>query len=549
MSAILIVGASGLFGSRLTEQLAAATGFDLILAGRDAAKAAGLLRKIGSRSRFQRFDRIRPDAALLRSLAPLAVIDAAGPFQDSSLALPKACIAAGIAYIDLADARNFVAAIPSLDAAALAAGIAVISGVSSTPALSHAVIDHFTAGWSRRDAILVAIAPGNRAPRGLSVIKAILSYVGHPVRVLREGRWAEAPGWSRNERVEIEGVGQRPVALCETPDLDLLALRYGPRVRAEFKAGLELALMHHGLRLLSVLRAIRLLPPPETLARPLRTIASALSPFGSDVGGMVVKVSGCDAEGRPKRMTWSLAARAGIGPNIPVLPAVALVERLLAGAVPAGARAAAGELRYAEILNHLNRLGVETHVAVEDLGPPFQFQTALGKAWDRLPAITRLIHTTDPSVILDGEAEVEGAESRAGWLIARAFGFPEAAAQAPVRVVIENDGTGERWARHYPTRTMRSYMTNADAAQGTIDEHMGPFRFRLKLAGGAEGINLIPAGVSWRGLPLPLWLLPAITATERASGDGRHLYDVRVALKPFGRLVHYKGWLRPDPPS
>jgi hypothetical protein len=87
-------------------------------------------------------------------------------------------------------------------------------------------------------------------------------------------------------------------------------------------------------------------------------------------------------------------------------------------------------------------------------------------------------------------------------------------------------------------------MTNADGTRGTIEEHMGPFRFRLRLKGSAAGIDLIPEGVSWHGLPLPLWFLPAIDATERASADGRHLFDVRIALQPFGRLVHYRGWLR-----
>ena len=74
---------------------------------------------------------------------------------------------------------------------------------------------------------------------------------------------------------------------------------------------------------------------------------------------------------------------------------------------------------------------------------------------------------------------------------------------------------------------------------------MGPFHFRLRLVGSPDGIDLVPEAVSFRGLTLPLWILPAITATERASADGKHLFDVRVSLPPFGRLVHYRGWLKP----
>lgn len=546
MARVLVVGASGVFGSRLVEQLALTGGHEIVLAGRDAGKAARLLDMLRERkiaASFVALDRAGPDVAQLRSIAPDVVVDAAGPFQHGSLALPKACIGAGVNYLDIADARDFVSSIRQLDAAARAAKVCVLSGASSTPALSHAVIDKFTQGWLRRDAISVAIMPGNRTPRGLSVVQAILSYAGRPVRVFREGHWQEAAGWSLDETFSLPGLGTRHAALCDTPDLDLLTERYAPRIRAEFRGGLELGILHHGLRALSWLRSKGVLPFAERLARPLRAIAESLDRFGTDAGGMVVEVTGRDAEDRPARLCWSLVARRGIGPNIPVLPALALVEQL--PSVAAGARPAAGEIDYDAILNHLNRLGVETQVTREEIGPPFQFQTALSEAWRRIPAITRAIHTVDPSIILEGEAEVEGARTAIGRLIAKVFGFPEGAAHVPVRVVIENDGKGEHWARIYPTRTMRSYMTNADAALSTIEEHMGPFRFVLKLVGTEQGIDLIPVRVSWHSLPLPLWLLPAVDATERASADGRHLFDVRVSLRPFGLLVHYRGWLRP----
>ena len=548
MKSIMIVGASGVFGSRLVEQLAAGS-YDLILAGRDARKAADLMATLRARNtpvRFEIFDRTKPDTVRLRALGPLVIVDAAGPFQNSSLALAEAAIAAGIHYVDLADARDFVARIHELSDGARAAGVTVISGASSTPALSHAVIDQMVRGWSRIDSILVAISPGNRAPRGVSVVSAILSHVGKPVKVFREGRMSEAFGWSLNEKIEIAGVGTRHVALCDTPDLDLLVSRYNPRIAAEFKAGLELGVMHRGLRLLGFLRSRKLLPPLALFARPIRFIASLFGRFGSDRGGMFIRVMGKDGKNQSVRACWSLAAGQGIGPTVPALPALALIQRIaVGGPLLPGAYAAAGHVHYDEMMNHLNRLGIETQMSVE-APPTLQlFERALGAAWRDLPEITRRIHMTDPSVILAGEAQVEGAENAAGRFIARIFGFPEGARDVPVKVVIESDGETERWARHYPTRTMRSVMTAADPAHSTVEERMGPFHFRLRLAGSRDGIDLVPEAVSFRGLTLPLWILPAITATERASADGRHLFDVHVSLPPFGRLVHYRGWLKP----
>ena len=415
MKSIMIVGASGVFGSRLVEQLVATGSYDLVLAGRDARKAANLMTSLRARNkpvRFEVFDRTKPDPVRLRALAPLVIVDAAGPFQNSSLALAEAAIAAGVHYIDLADARDFVARIHELSDAASAAGVTVISGASSTPALSHAVIDQMVRGWSRIDSILVAISPGNRAPRGLSVVSAILSRVGEPMKVYREARMAEAFGWSLNERIEIAGVGTRHVALCDTPDLDLLVSRYSPRIAAEFKAGLEFGVMHRGLRLLGFLRSQKLLPPLALLARPIRFIASLFDRYGSDRGGMFIRVTGKYGKNQSVRACWSLAAGQGVGPTVPALPALALIQRIAAGSpLMPGAYAAAGHVHYDEMMGHLKRLGIETQMSVEALPTLQLFERALGTAWQDLPEITRRIHTADPSVILAGEAQVEGAET------------------------------------------------------------------------------------------------------------------------------------------
>lgn len=542
MKPVMVIGGAGVFGSRLVSQLAEIGKGGAIIAGRSPEHAAPLiesLRAAGHAARFEAFDRSAPDIARLAAIGPAAIVDAAGPFQGADLALPRAAIAARIPYIDLADARDFVKAFPALDGAARAAGVAAITGASSTPALSHAVLDRITAGWRRIDRVFVAISPGNRAPRGLSVTRAILGYAGKPVQVFREGRVETARGWSDDQAIMIDGVGKRHVVTCETPDLDLLPARYAPRIAAEFKAGLELGVMHHGLRLLSAMRV----PFLPHAARPLLWLAKALQPFGTDIGGMLVEAAGIDSAGRAVRARWSLAAPGGIGPTVPVLPALALLARL--DTLTPGAYSAAGVLGYAEIEHHLHRIGVRTHTAADELTGPQLTERVLGQAWSAIPETTRRVHSAIPGIVLDGEATIDGAETVMGRVIARLFGFPEAGNNVPVRVVIESDGQRERWARHYPARTMRSIMTNADPARGTLEEWLGPFRFRLRLDASPAGIGLTPEQVSLRGLPLPAWLLPRVSATERSDSAGRHLFDVSISLKPFGRLVHYRGWLSP----
>ncbi len=235
-------------------------------------------------------------------------------------------------YVDLAYARDFVAGFAALDGEARAAGVVALAGASSTPALSHAVLDRLTAGWRYIDTIEIAISPGNRnSPRGLSVIRAILSYAGKPVRVFAGGDWTRQPGWGRPIRRDMPGLGKRWLSLCETPDLDLVPARFAPRQAAIFRAGLELSVMHLGLFLAGLLVQARLLPSLTPFARVLRWLAERAKGFGSDRGGMVVEAAGSDAAGNPVRATWSLVAEAGDGPVIPTLPALAVIRALAEG--------------------------------------------------------------------------------------------------------------------------------------------------------------------------------------------------------------------------
>lgn len=359
---VLLVGATGVFGCRLAEGLTAEKGIVLILAGRTAEALEQLKEELGGTAEVAVLDRNKVLAEDINMLGVGLVIDASGPFQESRMALIKATIAAGCHYIDLADGRDFVTGIRDFNSAARARGVLVLSGASTTPALSHAVVDRLTRDWSRIERIEVAISPGNRAPRGLAVVRAILSYSGRPVRVFKGGAWTTVPGWGLTRRLEFPGLGNRLVSLCETPDLDLFVERYHPQDAALFLAGLELPILHYGLVMASLPVRLGLLKSLKPLARPLRFLASLFLAFGTDRGGMVVTVSGRDAEDRPARARWSLLAEEGKGPYVPTLAALALTRRLRDQALAAsGAEPCIGFLDLSEFEADFERHGIVTH--------------------------------------------------------------------------------------------------------------------------------------------------------------------------------------------
>ncbi|MFT4025776.1 MAG: saccharopine dehydrogenase NADP-binding domain-containing protein, partial [Novosphingobium sp.] len=119
---VLILGATGVFGSRLAERLAGEPGIALILAARTASKLEQLRDRTCPAAAIRLVDRERIGAADL--VGADVVVDAAGPFQGSRSAVIDAALAAGVDYVDLADGREFVAAIGRFGDRARQAGIA-----------------------------------------------------------------------------------------------------------------------------------------------------------------------------------------------------------------------------------------------------------------------------------------------------------------------------------------------------------------------------------------------------------------------------------------
>jgi saccharopine dehydrogenase-like NADP-dependent oxidoreductase len=320
----IVLGGMGNFGARICRALATDSAIECIAASRSA--------KAGPRNAT--LDLNAPDfAERLAALRPGLVIHCAGPFQGQDYRVAQAACAAGAHYIDLSDGRDFVAGFAAaLDARAAAAGICAVSGASSVPGLSSAVVDRLACGFALIEEIQIAIAPGQQAPRGPATMQAVFSYAGAPIRCWRQGRWQEAHGWQDLRVLHFEGLGTRWAAACDVPDLALFPQRYAGVKTVEFRAALELKSQHAVLWAAAALRRIGL---PLALARHAdwlnRVSDRLLDRFGSPHGGMLVRVSGARPDGRSGVSTWTLLAPDGNGPEIPCMAALLLTKRLALG--------------------------------------------------------------------------------------------------------------------------------------------------------------------------------------------------------------------------
>jgi NAD(P)-dependent dehydrogenase (short-subunit alcohol dehydrogenase family) len=547
--AVLVIGGSGVFGSHLCRRLARLGLYRIYVGGRSAKNAAGLLGELMAidpqcAAEFVEVDRARLGSERMVQLEVFAVVDAAGPFQDCSYTVVNAAIAAGVHYIDLSDARAFVKGIDDFGGDAKAAGIAVLTGASSTPAISNAMIRHMVTDWKSIDRILVAILPGNHAPRGRSVMAAILSWVGEPVRVFDDGRWQSQSGWSGARKIGLGTLGQRNAALAETPDLDVLVDDFRPRVSGRFYAGLELGIMHHGLRIAGALRRWRLLPRLDWLTGLFLQLSRPLGVLGSDTGGMVVEVSGVGADGISTFAKSRIVAKSGDGPIIPSLAAVAILQRLALGKLAfRGADHAGHHVNIEEIMSLVTDLDIH----LESDAPQHNkalFRAVLGDAeFAGMPKTTRALHRGAPAVMASGFADIGPADNAVGRFVSWLFRFPKPGKNVPLDVLIEQTEEGERWERRYPDRVMKSVMSKANAEDRTLEERFGPISFRMKISGHRDGLDMQMLSARTGKLTLPKFMVPEVIATERVDGQGHHLFDVSIGLPVIGRIVHYKGWL------
>lgn len=448
---------------------------------------------------------------------------------------------AGIHYIDLADARDFVGAIRCLDERAKAVGVTVISGASSVPALSGAVVADLARDIEEVRSIEMSISASNRATAGASVASAILSYVGKPVRLWRGRRWQEAMGWHMLKRETYVVAGHRPlrrlVALADVPDHDLLVGSTAGRPSATFRAGPEFAFQTLALWLLSWPVVWGWLTSLRRISRFLLPLQRLTAWFGTTRSAVTIEIKGIE-QGVMKARRWTLIAEHGDGTEIPTLPAQLLARALCDDRLSPGACHAGGLLSLEDFRSLFRDLAISEETTEAPYTP--LYQRVMGPAFEHLSEPVRAMHALFGDGGARGEAVVTRGRSPLARLVAKIFGFPAAGKHA-LHVSFEENNGIEEWTRDFSGQRFLSHLSEEN---GRLVERFGPFRFAFDLPIRGNGLSMEMRHWSLLRVPLPLFLAPQSTAVEWAEDD-RFQFDVPIALPFIGLVVHYRGWLQP----
>lgn len=555
---ILIVGGYGTFGGRIVELLENEPKLMLIVAGRSLSSAKTFCAargKTAANLAAARFDRDGDLATQIAFLAPDLIIDASGPFQAygaGAYGLVEACIAARVNYLDLADGSAFVEGVGAYDAPAIEAGVCVLSGVSSFPVLTAAVVRRLAAAMTRVDEISGGIAPSPFAGVGANVVRAIASYAGQPVAYL--GRTAKIIGrpFMQQRRYTIAPPGKLPLrntlfSLVDVPDLRALSKLWPQAKRVWMGAGPVPEALHRALIFCAWLVQFGIVRTLSPLA-PLMHWATNHLRWGEHRGGMFVEVKGAGSAGEPQTRSWHLLAEGSDGPLIPSMAVQAIVQKHIAGDRPTpGARACVDDVELEDYERLFSTRTIFTGIRSTPRDSALLYERTLGDAWHALSPAVREMHSGGESA--EGRARVDRGSGPLAMLAGAMMSFPPAAADIPVRVTFEQMPGGEVWRRTFGRNSFQSHQYEGRGkSERLIVERFGALEFAMALVADGDRVRLITRRWSAFGIALPLWLAPRSDAYEREENGVFHFF-VEITHPLAGLIVRYSGWLTPQPPG
>jgi Saccharopine dehydrogenase NADP binding domain len=311
---VLIAGGYGAFGRILAREVLRTTSARIVIAGRDRERAIEACRHLNAPGRVEA---MALDLAQQGSLSDaargcFAVACTAGPFQRLPASLPLEALTAGAHWLDLADDRAWLLRLlvprdsPS-DALARKRDLAIIPGLSTTPALTGALARLCKEHLPGVSGVSFTLFIGNRNAKGAAAIASLL-----------EGG-ASAAGFVRTP------AGRR--LACRISTADAALLRRDLAIDADF--GVAFEFLPAGPLICAMSPLLRRIDPAlrSRIARVCSALAAPFSSIGRDTG--VLQAEFIADDGRRSRLLLI-----GSGQRIAIAPCAIALEALIDGTMP-----------------------------------------------------------------------------------------------------------------------------------------------------------------------------------------------------------------------
>jgi short subunit dehydrogenase-like uncharacterized protein len=180
----LIYGANGYTGELIARE-AVRRGLRPILGGRSAEKIAPLARELALESRAFPLDHPQLDDISL-------VLHCAGPFVQTSAPMVRACLAAGVHYLDITGEISVFEAIFALDEEAKRRNVMLVPGVGFDVVPTDCLAAKLAAQMPDATSLVLAFhSKGGELSRG--TMKTMIESIGEGGAIRRDGRIVRVP--------------------------------------------------------------------------------------------------------------------------------------------------------------------------------------------------------------------------------------------------------------------------------------------------------------------------------------------------------------------
>jgi short subunit dehydrogenase-like uncharacterized protein len=218
MKEIWVFGATGLSGRGVARELVD-RGADVVLVGRDQNKLASVSLSVGGSVRT----RAVPDLAeLIRQVQvekPSVVVNAVGPYSATTVPLARACLAAGVHYLDQANELEPVRELLDLDGEARRQGVTLVTGAGFGVLATEALAIELRRGQRPPASALVAAVPAVQE-LGSSVLASAVDAIAYGGRRYRDGYLVRCRLGAHHERIPIPDALPREALAVPTGELE-----------------------------------------------------------------------------------------------------------------------------------------------------------------------------------------------------------------------------------------------------------------------------------------------------------------------------------------
>ena len=203
MHKIVALGGAGVMGTELLRQIIKRSDAEIVVADASAKALKRSVAEFGTRISATEIN-VNDHDALVKLLKGASVaVNTLGPFYKFGNRIVKACIDAGVNFLDIDDDFDATKDCLELNEAAKSAGIMAIIGCGASPGITNIIAKHAADKLDKVDDIRIYWAQSGIDPTGPGAMLHWFHITAEQIPIYRDSKWVDVRGFTEPEVVEF----------------------------------------------------------------------------------------------------------------------------------------------------------------------------------------------------------------------------------------------------------------------------------------------------------------------------------------------------------